>query len=1709
MSSDITQDALVEAFKVVDSNGDNLIDRTEVRELLRTSFPEKSEQMVNELVNIVMSKADTDGDGFVDVTEYIASVERGDGVLPATVAILEEQPTLSDLEGILTRQELLFMHYCFATLDANGDGHITSNELRTVITEELKSCPTITPIIIDSIVNATIRNADLNTDGAISKAEFVAAFVRGFPVVSSQYLREISSNLVRNLSADEVLILQRTFKIFDIDGDGHLNISELEALFHKILKYPTEKCTEAAKLTLQTSDLDSDGMLSLVEFLRSYAEDHRVLPDILSSDSAVEDVIPTRTPLSLSCKQYQFLINALTSVEDESPMQSTIEDLLVKIELGLSEASHDALRQVVVTEVSYHTNQSGVVIVKDLIASLLKNKIIEVPQSVKSDLIELRRELVLAFAKLDSNGDGFLDHSEMHPVLCKLVSDRMSVEENEAATIADELLSKADLNGDGLLSIDEFLTSFSSSDGVTLIPYSFAQKLAAVGRLPSGSNDEMSSHMAILKQNQLSTEYLFSEEELRQILSDCLSGTSSPVDEVLSLLLSADQNTQGRQDKLFSIASFLRLFALSKELDSWIANRQGTQQTPTFHYKLNHILNCDSHYQATIAIFNPILTSASDDQGLSLEEYLKKNIHPGIELDVQNEVIRMIIDVFGAGTDLREIATLFGKAYQPVTGSNIDFTEGLALSEIYCLQHMFDGKGPPPIEPDQQEAFIASHVPQAMPVLLRADFIKATCEIVQQYHGEEIEKDFSSYFSCWFNSCRRQFSCPNESIVKDSELYIRILHCFDGRDPCPGSDVSYFLEDVIDSCFSDTDENTKYKIYCFITATAGYVLDDVVHTTADELLSRFRTKMEITKSPSTDLKEVCVQDGIYRSVLHTLAGYLLTEVCKDETTLMYLQRVLEDISKNICKDVIAVVISCVDHADSLRMAVDFVPACRQVFLSSIMSDISIHNNELLHLCDNDRSLYQRIRTTLHNITQSEETSEFVELLDFLLINYFPNNVDIRQRAVSSILHSVQYDDDLPLSVAVDRLRYMYPQTGIPNLVENKSKLLGILSRVSDLDLDRQYEEITHMFDSLNTQESVPTDPIGLINNLLLKLIESVEDRKEVMKVIFSITDTPESFDSFHQYVCAFRDLFDVTPYCIPTSKLQRILSEYDYRSIMHVFDCLDTNRDGFLDKEELSNTITKILSDVKPPLHNTPSQISSILSSIVEVNDLNHDGKISLDEFIQSFQKTCSSVIPIEFIRKERNRLAKKLTKDEIIGLKSTFRDLDKNSDGFLDQQELLEIISTIVGSERAVQLVEEITCDGSTLTMTQFFKSFAKDEGIGAMIPFIYAQKIADAEVLLSFVISSLSFDQKQYIINNPDKLWNPTALAEFLCVDSNAVNKPNCLYSYLVSFSDGGMEINGHFTFNDLSFQLLREKQTVAFLEQINEKISTGTELLIKAFSEVDKNKSGDLDREEITEVVKEVMLSQQSNNETSTAVTTDAVGEIVSLIMKICDTNSDGKIDFGEFITAHNNFSSKRACLPDASRVDCESPHCDVRNISISLLSLSGSEIALLCRALGPVSDAIDVELVINKIIELSTSQENDSLVRYLRSLVPGCVDPFGFMADVKKLFEAKDPNHLIKLLTKTFSFSSLSKLVSGLQTAETDSVCEIVPKIFPENPFFITTVLTSQSLDVLIPELERTQLELMKLLSSTASEVCSYFFKFVDRRQRKQTQNRLPH
>lgn len=145
---------------------------------------------------------------------------------------------ISSSISVNRHRQLEELEVVFNKFDANGDGKISSSELRSIMCSIGQS-------VSDDEILAMIREVDSDGDGFIDLGEFIELNTKG-------------------IDSDEVLVnLREAFSVYDIDGNGSISADELM----EIMRSLGDSCSISdCRKMISGVDTDGDGSISFDEF---------------------------------------------------------------------------------------------------------------------------------------------------------------------------------------------------------------------------------------------------------------------------------------------------------------------------------------------------------------------------------------------------------------------------------------------------------------------------------------------------------------------------------------------------------------------------------------------------------------------------------------------------------------------------------------------------------------------------------------------------------------------------------------------------------------------------------------------------------------------------------------------------------------------------------------------------------------------------------------------------------------------------------------------------------------------------------------------------------------------------------------------------------------------------------------------------------------------------------------------------------------------------------------------------------------------------------------------------------------------------------------------------------------------------------------------------------------------------------------------------
>ena len=162
----------------------------------------------------------------------------------------------------------------FNIVDRNGDESISKEELGSHL---------LLARYTEESIEALFDIIDVNSDGELSRVELREAYVRYPPLRNAPAMGSLSKSKQASVHEEA----DATFDELDLDGNGHLTLSELQAHFEGV-EGPTYS-KSAVENIFRTLDTDGNGEVSRSEFRGSYVR-YRAMRIALGLRSALPDV---------------------------------------------------------------------------------------------------------------------------------------------------------------------------------------------------------------------------------------------------------------------------------------------------------------------------------------------------------------------------------------------------------------------------------------------------------------------------------------------------------------------------------------------------------------------------------------------------------------------------------------------------------------------------------------------------------------------------------------------------------------------------------------------------------------------------------------------------------------------------------------------------------------------------------------------------------------------------------------------------------------------------------------------------------------------------------------------------------------------------------------------------------------------------------------------------------------------------------------------------------------------------------------------------------------------------------------------------------------------------------------------------------------------------------------------------------------------------
>ncbi|XP_078612782.1 uncharacterized protein LOC144882674 [Branchiostoma floridae x Branchiostoma japonicum] len=315
----------------------------------------------------------------------------------------------------LTEEQISEFKEAFSLFDKDGDGVITTKELGTVM-RSLGQNPT------EVELTDMINEVDTDGNGTIDFPEFLTMMARKMEEVDSE---------------NE---LREAFQVFDKDRNGYISAAELR---HVMTNLGEKLTDEEVDEMIREADIDGDGQINYEEFVTMMISKSRCMlgerwGKMGGAEKMTEEQIAEfKEAFSLFDKDGN---GSITTGELGTVMRS------------LGQNPTEAELRDMVNEIDADGN--GTIDFPEFLTMMARSK---------KDGDE-EGELREAFKVFDKDGNGFISAAELRHVMTNL-GEKLTDEE------VDEMIREADVDGDGQVNYEEFVTMMTENiDAFSPIP---------------------------------------------------------------------------------------------------------------------------------------------------------------------------------------------------------------------------------------------------------------------------------------------------------------------------------------------------------------------------------------------------------------------------------------------------------------------------------------------------------------------------------------------------------------------------------------------------------------------------------------------------------------------------------------------------------------------------------------------------------------------------------------------------------------------------------------------------------------------------------------------------------------------------------------------------------------------------------------------------------------------------------------------------------------------------------------------------------------------------------------------------------------------------------------------------------------------------------------------------------------------------------------
>jgi len=231
-----------DVFEYFDTSKNGMITAKQVCTTLRALVPKPKDEEINCLYDYIINDKNgkVDFRGFLDALHKAIEKVRKQQIHDNKVRKKSMHQTQTIGYNEMTEEQLNDIREAFNMFDQNGDGSISTEELKEVMSN-------LGQVVSDEEIKDMLEDVDTDAEGSL---DFDA-----FKKIMSQKLGATDIN-------NEI---QEAFQFFDQDGDGTITAEELRLCMKKLGEELTE---EEIEEMLKEADSDGNGEIEYAEFVK-------------------------------------------------------------------------------------------------------------------------------------------------------------------------------------------------------------------------------------------------------------------------------------------------------------------------------------------------------------------------------------------------------------------------------------------------------------------------------------------------------------------------------------------------------------------------------------------------------------------------------------------------------------------------------------------------------------------------------------------------------------------------------------------------------------------------------------------------------------------------------------------------------------------------------------------------------------------------------------------------------------------------------------------------------------------------------------------------------------------------------------------------------------------------------------------------------------------------------------------------------------------------------------------------------------------------------------------------------------------------------------------------------------------------------------------------------------------------------------------------